>query len=160
MKSDRPTRILFICHGNICRSTMAESMFTDMALKSGELSRFEISSAATHPDELGHSPHYGTRQKLASCGIPLVPHRARLLTRADGEYYDYIIGMDEENLYFMRRILAPADHGKIALLLDYTSAPRAVADPWYTGDFDATYEDLKTGIQAFWKFLHETRRGE
>ena len=105
--------VLFVCHGNICRSTMAESVFTDLINRRGLSKKFAISSAATHTDELGNPPHYGTREKLRRENIPLVPHRARLLTRADGEMYDYIIGMDEENLRHMKRILGTAYEGKI-----------------------------------------------
>ena len=144
-----PTGVLFVCHGNICRSTMAESVLTDLVNRRGLLEKFRISSAATHPDELGNPPHYGTHEKLRQEGIPLVPHRACLLTRADGEAYDHIIGMDEENLRHMKRILGPSQEGKISLLLDYTDHPRAIADPWYTGNFDATYNDVKEGCEAF-----------
>lgn len=149
-------KVLFVCHGNICRSTMAESVFTDMVKKRGLAGKFEISSAATHPDELGNPPHYGTREKLREVGIPLVPHRARLLTRADGEYYDYILGMDAENARCMRRILGDC-RAEVRLLLDYTERPRAIADPWYTGNFDATYADISEGCAAFLRVLGEEK---
>ena len=126
---------------------MAESVFCDMASRRGLRGMFEVSSAATHADELGNPPHYGTREKLKSLSIPLVPHRARLLTRADGEYYDYIIGMDAENARHMRRILGDC-RAKICLLLDFSSRPRPIADPWYTGNFDETYEDIAEGCAA------------
>ncbi len=147
-------KILFVCHGNICRSTMAESVFTDMVNGCGLSEKFEISSAATHADELGSPPHYGTREKLRERGIPLVPHRARLLTRADGAYYDYIIGMDAENLRHMQRILGDC-RAKICLLLDFTPRPRAIADPWYTGNFDETYRDVAEGCSALLSTLSE-----
>lgn len=150
--------VLFVCHGNICRSTMAESVFTDLVTRHGCAEKFHISSAATHADELGNPPHYGTREKLRRENIPLVPHRARLLTRADGESYDYIIGMDEENLRHMKRILGTAREGKISLLLDYTSHPRAIADPWYTGNFDATYNDVREGCEAFLEWLQREKK--
>ena len=149
-------KVLFVCHGNICRSTMAESVFTDMVKKRGLAGKFEISSAATHPDELGNPSHYGTREKLREVGIPLVPHRARLLTRADGEYYDYILGMDAENARYMRRILGDC-RAEVRLLLDYTERPRAIADPWYTGNFDATYADISEGCAAFLRTLGEEK---
>ena len=101
----KKTKVLFVCHGNICRSTMAESVFTHIVRERGLAELFEISSAATHTDEIGNPPHRGTQAKLREVGIPLVPHRARLLTRSDGAYYDYIIGMDGENARHMRRIL-------------------------------------------------------
>ena len=150
--------VLFVCHGNICRSTMAESVFTDLVNRRGLSKKFAISSAATHADELGNPPHYGTREKLRRENIPLVPHRARLLTRDDGEKYDYIIGMDEENLRHMKRILGTAYEGKNSLLLDYSSHPRAIADPWYTGNFDATYDDVREGCEAFLAWLQREKK--
>ena len=147
-------RILFVCHGNICRSTMAESVFTDMLAKNG-VKGISVSSAATHTDEIGNPPHYGTREKLRKENVPLVPHRARLMTRADGDAYDFIIGMDEENLRHMRRILGETFYQKISLLLDYTDRPRAIADPWYTGDFDETYADVVEGCQGLLRYLRE-----
>ena len=111
-----------------------------------------VSSAATHTDELGNPPHYGTREKLAREHIPLVPHRARLLTREDGEKYDFILGMDEANVRNMRRILG--DHSaKTGLLLDFSDRPRAIADPWYTGNFDVTFSDIAEGCTAFLGYL-------
>lgn len=150
--------VLFVCHGNICRSTMAESVFTDLVNRRGLSKKFAISSAATHADELGNPPHYGTREKLRRENVPLVPHRARLLTRDDGEKYDYIIGMDEENLRHMKRILGTAYEGKNSLLLDYSSHPRAIADPWYTGNFDATYDDVREGCEAFLAWLQREKK--
>lgn len=140
----RKTRILFVCHGNICRSTMAESVFAYMAAQRGLQDAFEISSAATHTDEIGNPPHRGTREKLFREGIPLVPHRARLLTPADGAYYDHIIGMDAENARHMRRILGDC-RAKVSLLLDDAPRPRPIADPWYTGNFDETFDDVSEG---------------
>lgn len=152
--------ILFVCHGNICRSTMAESMFAHMLSRRGLSGIVAVSSAATHPDALGEPPHIGTVRKLREKGIPLVPHKARLLTREDGERYDFIIGMDAENLRCMRAILG-ADHAdKISLLLDYTDRPRAISDPWYTGNFDETYRDLEEGLSAFFAYLERTGRLE
>lgn len=148
--------ILFVCHGNICRSTMAESVFAHILKKHG-VRNVTVSSAATHSDEIGNPPHRGTREKLAREGVPLIPHRARLLTRADGERYDFIIGMDAENLRHIRRILGESHAAEIALLLDYASRPRAIADPWYTGDFDATYRDVTEGCEALYEELR--RRG-
>lgn len=147
-------RILFVCHGNICRSTMAESVFCDMLVKNG-IKGVSVSSAATHNDEIGCPPHYGTREKLRREGIPLIPHRARLMTKADGEIYDFFIGMDEENLRHMRRILGKEHAQKISLLLDYSVRPRAIADPWYTGNFDETYADVVEGCQGLLKHLRE-----
>lgn len=149
-------KILFVCHGNICRSTMAQSVFAAMVKAAGAEDAFYVDSAATHPDELGNPPHYGTREKLKKEGVPLVPHRARLLTRADGEAFDYIVGMDGENMRHMRRILGGC-RAKVCLLLDGTAHPRPIADPWYTGDFDETYRDVTEGCTAL---LHALTEGK
>ena len=140
--------ILFVCHGNICRSTMAESMLEDRIVRGGAEDELFVSSAATHSDAIGCPPHHGTREKLRQMGIPLKAHSARLLTKEDGEKYDLILGMDEENRTYMHRILGKAYENKIALLLDFTPYPRAIADPWYTGNFDATFCDLVMGLDA------------
>lgn len=152
-------KVLFVCHGNICRSPMAESYFTYLVHRRGLADHFSISSAATHTDELGNPPHFGTRQKLEREGIPLVPHRARLLTKKDGETYDYILGMDAENARHMRRILGNC-RAKVALLLDFTDHPRAIADPWYTGNFDETYSDIVKGSIAFLDSLIQDGKDE
>ena len=148
-------KVLVICHGNICRSTMAESMFTYMVKQNGMESRFEIDSAATSREEIGNTPHYGTVGKLREVGIPLVPHRARQMTYDDYDYYDYLIGMDSANIRNMQRI-AGGRTDKIFKLLDFVSGMgcgRDVADPWYTDNFDATYNDLTKGLSAFWDYL-------
>ena len=141
-------RIMFICHGNICRSPMAESVCTEMIRRRGWEKYVFVSSAAAHTDEIGNPPHRGTRDKLEREGIPLVPHRAVLLTAKDGETYDYLIGMDAANVRDIARIVSPADAGKIYRLLDFTSYTRSIADPWYTGNFDATYSDIVEGCTA------------
>ena len=155
----RKIKILFICHGNICRSTMCESLFTHMA-KTRNLSHlFEIDSAATSREEIGNTPHYGTVRKLREENIPLVPHRARQMTRNDYLYYDYLIGMDSENIRGMIRIAGGSDpFGKIYKLLEFTAdgeSARDVADPWYTGDFDETYRDVRAGLEGFFEYLGE-----
>ena len=150
------TNILFVCHGNICRSPMAESVFTFLVRKKGMEHEVFCASAAAHTDEIGNAPHYGTREKLRKEGIPLVPHRARLLTHADGEAFDYIVGMDGENMRHMRRILGGC-RAKVCLLLDGTAHPRPIADPWYTGDFDETYRDVTEGCTAL---LHALTEGK
>ena len=146
-------KVLFVCHGNICRSTMAQSMFQDMVNKRGLASRFEIDSAATSREEIGNGPHYGTVSKLRSVGIPVVPHRARQMTRADYEYYDYLIGMDSYNISNMTRIAGGDPDGKIYQLLTFAGSNRSIADPWYTDNFDETYDDLVEGLNAFMKHL-------
>ena len=135
---------------------MAESYFDFLIRQKGLDDWFSISSAATHTDELGNIPHYGTREKLTEKGIPLVPHRARLLMRQDGAEQDYILGMDTENLRHMRRILGDC-RAHVGLLLDYTSHPRAIADPWYSGNFDETFSDISDGCNAFLEYLLRER---
>ena len=140
-------RILFVCHGNICRSPMAESVFSFL-LKESKIDDISCASAAAHTDEIGNTPHYGTREKLKKEGIPLVPHRARLMTKEDGEDFDLLIGMDEYNVRDMKRIVGEKNAHKVHLLLEYAGSDRPIADPWYTGDFDETFEDVMTGCRA------------
>ena len=142
-------KVLFICHGNICRSTMAESVFTHMVNTRGVAHLFEINSAATSREEIGNPPHHGTVRKLREVGIPVVPHRATQMTQADYDYYDYLIGMDTANIRNMNRIAGGDPDGKIYKLLTFAGSGRDVADPWYTGDFDATYEDVVAGLTGF-----------
>ena len=132
---------------------MAQSMFQDMVNKMGLSGRFEIDSAATSREEIGNGPHYGTVSKLRSVGIPVVPHRARQMTRADYKYYDYLIGMDSYNISNMTRIAGGDPDGKIYQLLTFAGSNRSIADPWYTDNFDETYDDLVEGLNAFMKFL-------
>ena len=154
----RKIKILFVCHGNICRSTMAESVLTHMVRQRHIDHLFEINSAATSREEIGNGPHYGTRNKLAQVGIPVIPHRARQLTRDDYLYYDYLIGMDTANIRNMTRIAGGSDpQGKIYKLLAFAGKGNDVADPWYTGDFDATYRDVSEGCAAFLDYLTENR---
>ena len=148
-------RVLFICHGNICRSTMAESVFTELVRRAGRETEFIIDSAATSTEEIGNPPHHGTVNKLRQERIPVLKHRATQMTKQDYEEYDYIIGMDAWNLRNMNRITGGDPDGKIHLLLDYSKHPRDIADPWYTGNFDETYRDVVEGCEAFMKYLQE-----
>ena len=151
-------KILFVCHGNICRSTMAESVLTHLVTRRGLAPVFEIASAATSREEIGNPPHYGTVNKLREVGISVVPHRAVQMTKADYEYYDYLIGMDTANIRNMMRIAGGDSDGKIYKLLTFADSARDVADPWYTGDFDATYQDVMTGCEAFLKYLEKEKK--
>ena len=157
-------RILFICHGNICRSTMAESVMTYLVQQHHLAEQFEISSAATSREEIGNPPHYGTKNKLYEENIPLVPHRARQMTRDDYIYYDYLIGMDSANIRNMTRIAGGTDsQNKIYKMLSFADyeetqrfiEARDVADPWYTGNFDETYEDVVAGCRGFLYYLQQ-----
>ena len=160
----RKIKILFVCHGNICRSTMAESVLTHMVSQRGLAEQFEIDSAATSREEIGNPPQYGTRTKLAQEGIPLIPHRARQMNRDDYLYFDYLIGMDSANIRNMTRIVGGEDtKGKIYKMLSFADydknhrlvEARDVADPWYTGDFEATYRDVVAGCEGFLHYLQE-----
>jgi len=141
-------RILFVCHGNICRSPMAEFIMKYLVNKSGYNENFFIASKATSTEELGNSPHYGTRSKLKSQGIPTETHRATQMDRSDYNKFDYIIGMDSWNYKNILRITGGDPEGKVSLLLDFTGVSRDIADPWYTGNFDKTYEDIFKGCEA------------
>ena len=148
-------KVLFVCHGNICRSTMAQFVFQDMVNKHGLTAQFYIDSAATSREEIGNPPHHGTVRKLKHAGVPVLPHRAVQMTKKDYNKYDYLIGMDSMNIRNMLRIVSADPVDKIYRLLDFTEHPRDIADPWYTGNFDLTYENIKEGCEAL---LKECRR--
>lgn len=148
-------KVLFVCHGNICRSTMAQSVFAHMVKEKHIDHLFEIESAATSREEIGNSPHYGTVGKLREVGIPVIPHRAIQMTKTDYDYYDYLIGMDTANIRNMNRIADGDSQDKIYKMLAFTGTGRDVADPWYTGDFDETYHDVVAGCEGFLNFLKE-----
>ncbi len=147
-------KVLFICHGNICRSTMAQCVFADMVKKLHIENEFEIDSAATGREEIGNPPHYGTVNKLRQVGIPVIPHRARQMTQRDYEDYDYLIGMDSYNIRNMERIAGGDPEGKIFSLLSFAGLSRSIADPWYTDNFDETYDDVVLGLNAFLDYLN------
>ena len=151
-------KILFICHGNICRSTMAESVMTYLVNQRGLTDLFHISSAATSREEIGNPPHYGTVNKLRQVGIPVIPHRAIQMTKQDYVQYDYLIGMDTANIRNLTRIAGGDPEGKIYKLLTFAGSGRDVADPWYTGDFDATYRDVMAGCEGLLAYLQEQGR--
>lgn len=147
-------KVLFICHGNICRSPMAEFLLKDMVKNLGVSNQFEIASAATSTEELGNPVHYGTRKKLAEYGISVAGKTARQMTASDYGYYDYLIAMDRNNLRNMKRFVEADADGKVSLLLDYAGrSGESIADPWYTGDFDETYNDVYAGLLGLLKHL-------
>ncbi|HBA63062.1 MAG TPA: low molecular weight phosphotyrosine protein phosphatase, partial [Lachnospiraceae bacterium] len=119
------------CHGNICRSPMAEFLFKDLVARRGLADQFEIASAATSREEIGNPVHWGTREKLRECGISVAGKYAVQMTRADYKKYDYLLGMDQYNIRNMSRIVGSDPEGKIRRLLDFTDHPRDIADPWY-----------------------------
>ena len=146
-------KILFICHGNICRSPMAEFVMKDLVRKAGLESQFQIASAATSTEEIGSPVYPPARRKLAEHGINCSGKTARQLTRADYDRYDLLIGMDNANLRNMRRICGGDSDGKIRLLLEFTGRSGEVADPWYTGDFEATWRDVLEGCSGLLRHL-------
>ncbi len=152
------TKILFVCLGNICRSPMAEFVFRDMVQKQGLGDRFSVASAATSTEELGNPVHPGTQRRLAREGISTRGKTAVQLTRRDYQRYDYLIGMEQRNLSGMLRILGSDPAGKVHRLLDFTDRPRDIADPWYTGDFDRTYDDVVEGCRGLLEHLLEEGR--
>ena len=141
-------KILFICHGNICRSPMAEFVMKELVKKAGVERLFEIASAAVSTEEIGNSVYPPARRKMAEHGINCAGKRARQVTKADYSYYDHLICMDRSNLRWLDRIIGSDPEGKVSLLLDHAGIHRDVADPWYTGDFDATWDDVMTGCTA------------
>jgi len=147
------TKILFVCHGNICRSTMAEYVMKHLVKKAGVEGEFYIDSAATSTEEIGSGVHHGTRRKLAQVGIPCGDHRARQVRWEDYQKFDRIIGMDDANRRNLLQMLKGDPEGKVSLLLDYTCRPGAIADPWYTGDFDETYRDVLEGCEGLLRQL-------
>ena len=152
-----PIRILFVCHGNICRSPMAEFIMKDMVRRNHLENRFGIASAATSREELGSPVYPPARGKLAEHGIACAGHRARQMTRADYDDYDLIVCMDRRNIHNALRITGDDPEQKIVLLLDYAGRPgEEVADPWYTGDFDATWDDITSGCEGLLKTFSGT----
>ena len=148
-------KVLFVCHGNICRSTMSQFVFQHMVQKRGLSDLFVIDSRATSTEEIGNPPHRGTVKKMQEVGIPVIAHRATQITWRDYEEYDYIIGMDSWNMRNLDRMLKGDPDGKVYKFLTFAGSGRDIADPWYTGDFDATYNDVVEGCEGFLTYLKE-----
>ena len=148
-------KVLFVCHGNICRSPMAEYIFRDKIQKLGYGNHFHIASAATSTEELGNPPHHGTQKILSDLGISCYGKRAVQIKKKDYDDYDFIIAMDDRNIQNMRRIFGEDTEHKIYKFLDFSEDPRNIADPWYTGNFTRTYEDIVEAGDAFIWYLTE-----
>ncbi len=148
-------KVLFICHGNICRSPMAEFIMKYLVDQRGLSSEFYIASAATSTEEIGSRVHHGTAAILDRLGIDYSEKRARQMTKKDYQDYDMIIGMDEWNMRNMNRIAGGDPEGKLHLLLDFTDRPGDVADPWYTRNFEVTYRDVMDGCEGLLNYLEE-----
>ena len=150
-------KILFICHGNVCRSPMAEFVFKDMVQKAYLEYEFHIESAATSREEIGNPVHPGTRKILKEHGISTAGKYARQMTKQDYEDYDYLIAMDRWNIRNMMRILGEDPQQKIHLLLDFADSHGDIADPWYTGNFEVTYRDVVRGCEGLLKYLQNKK---
>ena len=157
-------KILFVCHGNICRSPMAEFILKDMVKKRGIAEQFEIASAATSTEEIwngiGNPVYPPARKELAKHGIRCDGKRAVQLKASDYAYYDYLIGMDSMNMRNMERMTGHAAGEKMKMLLEYAGENRGITDPWYSGQFDVTYEDVVTGCTAFLDYLEREGKNE
>lgn len=152
-------KILFICLGNICRSPMAEFLFKDMVAKRGLADKFYIASAATSSYEIGNPVHPGTRNKLVQYGISVAGKTAVQLTKADYNKYDYLIGMEASNICNILRIVGSDSRHKVYKLLQFAGSERDIADPWYTGNFDVTYNDIHEGCTALLEYLLKNKTG-
>jgi len=150
------TKILFVCHGNICRSPMAEFVMKDLVEKAGLAHEFTIASAATSTEEIGNPVYPPVRQLLARHGISCAGKTARQLQRGDYAAWDLFVGMDTANLRNMTRLFGGDPEGKVHALLDYTHRPGEVADPWYTGDFESTWRDVVEGCNGLLQSLTHT----
>lgn len=141
-------KILFVCHGNICRSPMAEYVMKAMVAEAGRSAEFEIASAATSTEETGNGVYPPVRRLLEAAGIDCSAHHARQMTLADYRHYDLIVAMDTQNLTNIRRIIGRDTDGKVCRLLDFTPTPGDIADPWYTRDFDLTWRQVHAGCRG------------
>lgn len=153
-------KVLFVCHGNICRSPMAEAVFRHMLEERGLGERFAVDSAAVSAEEIGNPVYPEANRTLVAHGLPASNHHAWQLTRADYDRYDFFIGMDQENIYRMRQIFGGDSRHKVGLLLAYTEHPREVEDPWYTGRFDRVFDLITQGCQALLETLLADEAGQ
>ncbi len=153
-------KVLFVCHGNICRSPMAEAVFRHMLEERGLGERFAADSAAVSAEEIGNPVYPEANRTLVAHGLPASNHHAWQLTRADYDRYDFFIGMDQENIYRMRQIFGGDSQRKVGLLLAYTEHPREVEDPWYTGRFDRVFDLITQGCQALLETLLADEAGQ
>lgn len=145
--------VMFVCHGNICRSPMAEFILKDMVAKRKISNNFHIESSATSREEIGNDIHYGTKNKLKKMGIPFEHRGAVQITKSDYDKYDFILCMDNNNIRNLSRIIPDDKDNKIKLLLDFSDNPRNIADPWYTGNFENTYNDIVEGCEELLKYI-------
>lgn len=148
-------KIMFVCHGNICRSPMAEFVMKKIVADNKLADKFLINSSATSTEEIGNGIHRGTKAKLTEMNIPFTSHHAVQITKDDYKNYDYIIAMDSMNLRNLQRIVGFDNEKKIHRLLEFTNYSRDVADPWYTGNFDVTYTDIDNGCRALLEYIKE-----
>ena len=151
-------KILMICHGNICRSPMSEYILRDMVQKRGLAAQFQIASAATSREEIGNPVYPPARRILKAHGIDCMGKTARQMTKADYAEYDYLLAAENYNIRNMMRILGGDPEKKVHRLLDFSDRPRDIADPWYTGDFQITWDDIGEGCEAFLKYLEKEGR--
>lgn len=147
-------KILFVCHGNICRSPMAEFVMKDIVRNAGLEHEFEIASAATSREEIGNPVYPPTKRILKEHGISCEGKTSRQITINDYNYYDYIVAMDQNNLRNLKKIIGDDPQKKVSLLMDYTNRPADVADPWYTGDFNTTWNDVVEGCMGLLSSLY------
>ena len=148
------TKILFICHGNICRSVMAEMVMKELCRQAGVADRFEIASAAVSTEETGNDIYPPAKRKLREKGVPFTSHAARQVTRADYAYYDYIVCADRSNIRWLERITGEDTQGKVSLMMQWVNGEQTnISDPWYTGDFEQAYQDIDVSCRAMLRHL-------